>query len=346
MSGVLNVLWTIVKTVIVLGCLIFIHELGHFITAKLSGIKVNEFALGMGPKLYGKRFGDTLYAIRLFPIGGFVSMEGEDAASDDENSYMKKPRWKRAIVLAAGATMNIILGLILLCGLTCSSELIGTRIIAGFREGATSSSMLRQYDEIKRINGRRVIIDNDIVFELVRDDDGLVDFTVVRDGETVELKSVPFAMSESKDGTRAITLDFTVYGVEKTFWGVVKHSFEWTGSIIKTVWVSLIELVTGRYSISELSGPVGVATAVEQASSYGWDSLFLLIAYITINLGVFNLLPFPALDGGKLVLLVVELIRGKPLDPKYEGYINLAGLIVLFGLMIVVTISDVTKLFR
>ena len=346
MSGVLNVLWTIVKTIIVLGCLIFIHELGHFITAKLSGIKVNEFALGMGPKLFGKRFGDTLYAIRLFPIGGFVSMEGEDAESDDANSYMKKPKWKRAIVLAAGATMNIILGLILLCGLTCSSELIGTRIIAGFRDGATSSAQLRQYDEIKKINGRRVMIDNDIIFELVRDEDGLVDFTVVRDGETVELKDVPFAMSENKDGTRAITLDFTVYGVEKTFWGVVKHSFEWTGSIIKTVWVSLIELITGRYSISELSGPVGVATAVEQASSYGWDSLFLLIAYITINLGVLNLMPFPALDGGKLVLLVVELIRGKPLDQKYEGYINLAGLIVLLGLMIVVTVSDVTKLFR
>ena len=346
MSGVLNVLWTIVKTVIVLGGLIFIHELGHFITAKLSGIKVNEFALGMGPKLFGKKIGDTLYALRLFPIGGFVSMEGEDAESDDENSYMKKPKWKRAIVLAAGATMNIVLGLIILGGLTCASDLIGTRIVAGFREGATSSAVLQQHDEIKKINGHRVIIDNDIVFELVRDEDGLVDFTVVRDGETVELKDVPFAMSEGEDGTRSITLDFTVYGVEKTFGGVIKHSFEWTGSIIKTVWVSLVELVTGRYSISELSGPVGVATAVEQASSYGWDSLFLLIAYITINLGVFNLLPFPALDGGKLVLLVVELLRGKPLDPKYEGYINLAGFVILFGLMIVVTVSDVTRLFR
>jgi len=345
LDAVLNVVWTIVKTVLMLGVMIFFHELGHFITAKLSGIKVNEFALGMGPKIFGKKKGDTQYSLRLLPVGGFVAMEGEDAESDDENSYMKKPKWKRAIVLVAGATMNIILGLIILGGLTCSSELIGTRVIAGFKEGATSNAVLQQNDEIKKINGHRVGIDNDIVFELVRDEDGMVDFTVVHDGETIELKEVPFQMTTAEDGTRAITLDFSVYGEEKSFFGVVKHAFAWTGSVIKTVWVSLVELITGKYSISELSGPVGVATAVSQASSYGWDSLFLLVAYITINLGVFNLLPFPALDGGKLALLVVELIRGKPLDPKYEGYINLAGLAVLFGLMIVVTVSDVIKLF-
>ncbi len=345
MSGVLNVVWTIVKTIIVLGFLIFFHELGHFVTAKLCGIKVNEFSLGMGPKLFGKRKGDTLYALRLLPIGGFVAMEGEDGESDDENSYMSKPKWKRAIVLVAGASMNLLLGLLILGGLTCGEQLIGTRIVAGFRDGATSSAMLCQYDEIKKINGHRVAIDNDIVFELVRDDDGLVDITVKRDGETVELRQVPFVMTEGEDGKKAITLDFTVYGVEKTFFGVIGHAFAWTGSVIKTVWVSLIELITGRYSISELSGPVGVATAVGQASSYGWDSLFLLIAYITVNLGVFNLLPFPALDGGKLALLLVELIRGKPLPKKYEAYINLAGFVILFGLMIIVTVSDVIKLF-
>ena len=345
MSGVLNVVWTIVKTIIVLGFLIFFHELGHFVTAKLCGIKVNEFSLGMGPKLFGKRKGDTLYALRLLPIGGFVAMEGEDGESDDENSYMSKPKWKRAIVLVAGASMNLLLGLLILGGLTCGEQLIGTRIVAGFRDGATSCAMLCQYDEIKKINGHRVAIDNDIVFELVRDDDGLVDITVKRDGETVELRQVPFVMTEGEDGKKAITLDFTVYGVEKTFFGVIGHAFAWTGSVIKTVWVSLIELITGRYSISELSGPVGVATAVGQASSYGWDSLFLLIAYITVNLGVFNLLPFPALDGGKLALLLVELIRGKPLPKKYEAYINLAGFVILFGLMIIVTVSDVIKLF-
>jgi len=345
LDSVLNVLGTILKTVIMLGVLILAHEFGHFITAKLSGIKVNEFSLGMGPKIFGKKKGDTQYTLRAFPIGGFVAMEGEDEESDDENSYMKKPKWKRAIVLVAGATMNLVLGLIILGVLTCNSNLIGTKVIAGFKEGATSNAKLQQYDEIKKINGHRVAIDNDIIFELVRDEDGLVDFTVVRDGETVELKEVPFAMETAEDGTRSITLDFSVYGKEKNVFGVIGHAFKWTGSVIKTVWVSLIELVTGKYSISELSGPVGVATAVGQASSYGWDSLFMLVAYITINLGVFNLLPFPALDGGKLALLVVELIRGKPLDPKYEGYINLAGLALLFGLMIVVTVSDVIKLF-
>ena len=341
----MNVVWTIVKTIIVLGLLIFFHELGHFITAKLCGIRVNEFSLGMGPKLFGKKKGDTLYALRLLPIGGFVAMEGEDGESTDENSFMKKPKWKRALVIAAGAAMNLLIGLIILGALTCGEDLIGTRMIAGFRDGATSSSMLRQYDEIRKINGHRVGIDNDIVFELVRDEDGLVDFTVVREGETVELSQVPFVMAEDGEGNRSITLDFTVYGVEKTFFGVIGHAFAWTGSVIKTVWVSFIELITGHYSISELSGPVGVATAVSQASSYGWDSLFLLVAYITVNLGVFNLLPFPALDGGKLALLLVELIRGKPIPKKYEAYINLAGLAVLFGLMIIVTVSDVIKLF-
>lgn len=344
----MDTILTILKTVIILGVLIFIHEFGHFIVAKLGKIQVNEFSLGMGPRIIKFKKGETEYSLRAFPIGGFVSMEGENGeeeSAENPRAFTRRPKWIRGLTLIAGATMNIILGFVIILGLVCASDLIGTTKIAGFHKEATSNQILMQNDEILKINGMKIHIDNDIVFALVRDEDGLVDFTVRRNGEMVELKDVPFTMKENEDGTKSIYLDFQVYGVEKTFGGVIKQAIGWTVSIIRTVWVSLVELVTGQYAISDLSGPVGVASAVGQASSAGLDSLFLLVAFITLNLGVFNLLPFPALDGGRIVLLIIEAIRRKPLHPKYEGFINFAGLAVLLLFMLVVTFSDITKLF-
>ncbi|MBP0989782.1 MAG: site-2 protease family protein [Oscillospiraceae bacterium] len=344
----MTIILTIIKTVLILGALIFIHELGHFIVAKLGGVQVNEFALGMGPRIIKFEKNHTIYSLRIFPIGGFVAMEGEDGekeGDDNPRAFCRRPKWIRALILFAGAAMNVILGFAITVALVCSSELLGTTTIAKFYDDAVSSQQLMVNDEIIKINGTRTKIDDDILFALSMDDDGVVDFTVRRNGEIIDLKNVAFTMRDGDNGSKSMYLDFQVYGVEKTFFGVIKQSFYQTIAIVRTVWMSLMGLLGGKYSITDLSGPVGVGAAVQQASSFGWSSLFYLISFITINLGVFNLLPFPALDGGRLLFLLIEAIRGKPLNQKWEGIINFAGLAILMIFMLVVTCSDVLKLF-
>lgn len=344
----MNVIWTILETLLIVGILVFIHELGHFITARLNKVKVNEFALGMGPTLlkHQSKKSGIVYAWRLLPIGGFVSMEGEDEDSDDENAFNKKKVWQRLIIVAAGALMNIILGFIIVLVIVSTSAQLGSTTVAAFNEGATSSTKLQVNDQITAINGMHVSVDNDIIFGLLRDTDGAVDITVKRDGQKVVLESVPFVMDTAEDGTQLIQLDFKVYRSEKTVGNVLKQSVGRTTSIVKMVWLSLVDLVTGRFGFNQLSGPVGIGSAVGEATSQGWSSLGLLVAFITINLGVFNLLPLPALDGGRLIFLLIELVRGRPVNPKYEGYVHAAGLIFFFALMIFVTVNDIFRLIR
>ena len=344
----MNVIWTILETLLIVGILVFIHELGHFITARLNKVKVNEFALGMGPTLlkHQSKKSGIVYAWRLLPIGGFVSMEGEDEDSDDENAFNKKKVWQRLIIVAAGALMNIILGFIIVLVIVSTSAQLGSTTVAAFNEGATSSTKLQVNDQITAINGMHVSVDNDIIFGLLRDTDGAVDITVKRDGQKVVLESVPFVMDTAEDGTQLIQLDFKVYRSEKTVGNVLKQSVGRTTSIVKMVWLSLVDLVTGRFGFNQLSGPVGIGSAVGEATSQGWSSLGLLVAFITINLGVFNLLPLPALDGGRLIFLLIGLVRGRPVNPKYEGYVHAAGLIFFFALMIFVTVNDIFRLIR
>lgn len=342
----MNIVVTILLTVLMFGLLIFFHEFGHFITAKLSGVKVNEFALGMGPVLFRFQKGDTQYAIRLFPVGGFVSMEGEDEESDAEGSFSSINVWKKIWIVTAGAVMNLLLGFLVLIVLSCSQSAIGSATIALFDEQSTSASVLQVGDVIKKMNGSSVHIDNDIVFAMIRDSDGKIDMVVERDGQTVELPAVPFQTTTSEEGITTTVLDFKVLAKEKTVGSVLHQSFFMTGSIAKMVWSSLIDIVTGKFGLNQLSGPVGVATAVGQASTLGFRSLLLLIAFITVNLGVFNLLPLPALDGGRLLFLLIEAVRGKPVNPRYEGYVHAIGFLLLIGLMIFVIFNDIVKLFQ
>ena len=344
----MNVFWTILETLLIVSILVFIHELGHFLTARLNKVKINEFALGMGPTLlkHQSKKSGIVYAWRLLPIGGFVSMEGEDEDSEDENAFNKKKVWQRLIIVAAGALMNIILGFIIVLIIVATSAQLGSTTVAAFNDGATSNAKLQINDQITAINGMHVSVDNDIIFGLLRDTDGAVDITVKRDGEKVVLESVPFVMETAEDGTQLIQLDFKVYQSEKTVGNILKQSVGRTTSIVKMVWLSLVDLVTGRFGFNQLSGPVGIGSAVGEATSQGWSSLALLVAFITINLGVFNLLPLPALDGGRLIFLLIELVRGKPVNPKYEGYVHAAGLIFFFALMIFVTVNDIFRLIR
>ena len=336
----------IVLTVLLFGVLIFIHEFGHFITAKLSGVKVNEFALGMGPVIWKTRKKDTQYALRLLPIGGFVSMEGEDEESEEEGSFSKARVWNKIWIVTAGALMNLLLGFLLLVIVVSQQNAIGTTTVARFEDGASSSQMLQVDDKILKINGSAIHIDYDIIYTMMRDSDGAVDMVVLRDGQKLELTDVPFSTEEMEDGTVTTTLDFKVYGKEKTVGGVLRQAFFYTGTVAKLVWTSLIDIVTGKFGINQLSGPVGVASAVGEASSMGLTSFLMLAAFITINLGVFNLLPIPALDGGRLLFLLIEAVRGKPVNPKYEGYVHALGFVLPLGLMIVVTFNDIVRLFR
>ena len=336
--------WTILIAVVVFGALIFIHELGHFLAARWAGIRIHEFAIGMGPTLFSVTRGGIRYALRLLPIGGFLSMEGEDSDSQDEKAFCNKSVGKRILVVVAGALMNIVLGFILLLILTSRQELLGTRVISGFQEGATSQATgLQAGDEILKINGAGVYIDNDIVYQLLRDEDGVVDMTVRRDGETLTLKNVTFQTVEVS-GTTATVVDFSVYGTPKTVWGVIQNAAGQTVSVVRLVWSSLVDLLTGRFGLNQMSGPVGVTSAIGESASNGLTSLLTMVVYITINLGVFNLLPVPALDGGRLLFLLIEAVRRKPVNPKYEGYVHAAGFVLLMLLVVVITYNDILRL--
>ena len=341
----MNFIINTLASVFVFSVVIFIHEFGHFIVAKKSGIKVNEFSIGMGPRLFSVTKGETDYSLRALPIGGFVAMEGEDEESDAEGSFSKAPVANRIAVVVAGAIMNIILGFAVLVFLTSQEEYITSRTVYSFHEGAvTQQTGLQVDDEIIAVNGRRCYIANDIIYEFARTQNGTADFTVRRDGKITELKDVTFKTYTDEEGYKQMVIDFYVYPAEKTFFNVIRESAHWTISLARTIFLSLVDMVTGRVAMNQISGPVGIVTVISEAASVGLKPLLNILALITINLGVFNLVPFPALDGGRLVFLLIELFRGKPINPKYEIWVNAAGMVVLLGFMALVTFSDVTKL--
>lgn len=344
--------WPILFALLFFGVIIMIHECGHFTCAKLFKVKVNEFSLGMGPALFKRKKGDTLYAVRLFPIGGYVAMEGEDTASEDAHAFNKKPVWQKMIIVVAGALMNLILGFILMVLLlTTSTDLIGTNTIKEFYPDAVSSQYgLQAGDRFLEIDGHHVWSELDLSFLMSRNQDGVFDFVVERDGEKVTLNDVHFATQE-QDGVTLIQYDFIIIGEQPGFLNIVKNAFTQSASIVRMVWLSVFDLVTGRYGMSELAGPVGtvdiIADVTAQAVSSGsLTNLLTIMAFITINVGVANLLPLPALDGGRFLFLTVEAIRRKPINPKYEGYVHAAGLALLLLLMVFVTYNDIARIVR
>jgi regulator of sigma E protease len=339
-SAVIDILIAIV----VFGVLIFVHEFGHFMAAKACGIKVNEFAIGMGPKIFGFHRGETLFSLRALPIGGFCAMEGEDSESEDERSYTRSPRWQRAIVLVAGAFMNILIGFIIILILVCRQSALASTTVAQFSADATSSSQMKAGDRILSINGWRTNIGTDIQFSLMLSSGTTADITVERAGKSVALNDVQFPTIDDGRGGKVMEMDFYVYGEKNSVRGALYHAGCWTVAVVKLVWVSLAKLVTGSIPFKSLSGPVGVTAAMGQAASQGATILFYIAAMIAINLGVVNLLPLPALDGGKLFLLIIEAIRRKPLNPKYEGWVNFAGFALLMLLMVAVTFNDIAAL--
>lgn len=332
-------------SILVFSVVIVIHELGHFVVAKKSGIKVNEFSIGMGPRIAGVKKGETEYSIRALPIGGYVAMEGEDEESDSEGSFSKAPVTNRIAVVVAGAVMNLILGFAILLFMISRQDAITSRTVSVFHDNAmTQQTGLQIDDEIIAVNGRRCYIANDIIYEFARTQDGVVDLTVRRDGKITELEDVTFETYEDENGMQQLVLDFYVYPAQKTVVSVVKEAINWTVSYARMIFLSLIDMVTGHVAINQMSGPVGIVSVISEATSVGLEPVLNILALITINLGVFNLVPFPALDGGRLVFLIIEFLRGKPINPKYEIWVNTAGMIALLAFMAFVTFSDITKL--
>ena len=354
---------TILAALLVFSAVIAIHEFGHFTVAKLCGIQVNEFSIGMGPVLWKKTRKGTQYSLRALPVGGFVALEGEEspesqqaeAARDAQEQPIAEnagiplndaPIWQRALVMAAGAFMNFVLGFVVLIILVAAQDgAITSKTIYSVEEGALCGQTgLQAGDEILAVNGRRCFVANDILYELVRTEAYRADFTVKRDGQKVELPDVQFDTWQDDSGETHMSLGFVVYGIKKTPVSVLKEAWNSTLYYGRIVFTSLADLLRGRESINNLSGPVGIVTAIGQAASYGWQDLLELLALITINLGIFNLLPFPALDGGKVVFLIVEGVTGRAVPEKLQSVLTIAAFGLLFGLMIFATYNDIVRL--
>ena len=343
MSHIWQTVYPILIAILFFELIILAHEGGHFFAAKMMKIKVNEFSIGMGPKLFQFQKGDTKFTLRLILFGGYCAMEGEDSESDDKNSFANKKVIQRVFVVVAGAVMNLILGVLIILGMVCSQELVGTPVVADFDKDAVSNAYLEQNDRILAIDGMRIYTTTDITTGFSRSADGEVEFLIKRDGKT---KTVNAKFNTQKiDGKNYIDMDFYLYGVEKTVPNVLRETGRQFMSFCRMIFLSLHDLITGKYGLSDMSGPVGAVSVVSGAVKMSLTSTFRIMALLTINIGLFNLFPFPALDGWKLFILLYEGIFKKKLPQKFEWMINAVGLAVLLGLMCLVTFSDITKLF-
>ena len=445
---ILSGIGLIVIGILLFELIIFFHEGGHFITAKKSGVKVNEFALGMGPKLFSFTKGETTYSFRLFPIGGYCAMEGEDQDSDNPRAFNNAKIWKRMIIIIAGAVMNILLGFVLMFIIVVQQPTFASTTVDVFQPNSyTANSGLQTGDQIIKLNNYDIWNYRDFAFAMgtmkcvevdgdslniykedctneltslylsITDDTSLsedklisineqfqkncseinkvttkedadkaleqgykdlnklvgiteytipkieiketrqrfrTDVTVIRDGEQVELKDVDFFTTLNPETNKPeIRWDFFVKPIEKNFSTVITETCSQTVSVARMVWASLAGLVTGQFGFNEVSGPVGITNAITQVAAEGLEKSFLdavnniilVMVIITVNLGIFNMLPFPALDGGRFVLLLIEGIFRKPIPRKIEAAINGAGLAILFLFMILVTFKDIWQIF-
>ncbi len=342
---------TIIIAVLVFGFLILIHELGHYTFARIFKVTIKEFSIGMGPKLlwYDSKKTGLRYSLSMLPFGGYVAMAGEDEESDDPNSFDKKPAWQRFIITAAGATVNIVAGALAMILLTTMIPL-GSTTVHDFVDKeqskytvSSSESGLLAGDTILSVNGKRVKILDELSYEIMRQGNRPVDLTVLRDGTEVDLPGVVFPTEKQEEQTFGM-MDFRVNRSEKTFGSVMTYSFRKSCLIVRMCWESLFDLITGRYTLAAVSGPIGISSAIGDAARAGFSSLLYITVLISINLGVMNLLPIPALDGGRLIVILAEMITRKKMPAKLEGIINGIGLLLLLGLSVVIMIKDVIKL--
>ena len=340
-SEIWGAFWPYLTAVLLFLILIVIHEFGHFIAAKLLGVKVNEFAVGFGPRLFGFKGKETKYSFNLVPLGGYCAMEGEDEESGDSRAFCNKSAWRRFLIVIMGATFNLIFGLILVAIILAPQSAFVSTTIAEFSENAvTQQSGLKVDDKIIEIEGRKIFGVYDMNYAFTNVEDGKLDMVVLRDGKKVELKDVKFE-TEEEQGITYLKWDFKVYGIKKTVWNYIKETFNTTISYCLIIWRSLLDMLAGKYGISAISGPVGVTVAIADAAKQSLLNLLPMMALITVNLGIFNLLPVPALDGGRLVFILFEMIFRKKVPEKYEAVVHTVGFVVLIAFMVFVAAKDI-----
>ncbi|EHL14881.1 RIP metalloprotease RseP [Peptoanaerobacter stomatis] len=328
----------IILALLVFGIVVAIHELGHFAVAKLNGITVHEFAIGMGPAIFQKEYNGTKYSLRLVPMGGYVSMEGEDDESDDPNAFCKKTPLQRMAVVFAGPFMNFVLTIVVFIGLFSVSG-VPVNKVGGVVENSPASDInLKIDDEIVSINEVKITSWGEITKTLGKTS-GEVTIGVKRNGELSELKVMP----DEKSGRRTIGI-YPKY--EKHFVNAIPYAFNQTASMTAQMLDFVSKLFTGKVDFNYVSGPVGIVREMGNSTSSGFSTFFSYIAFISLNLGVMNLLPIPALDGFRILTAFCEFVTKKKLNKKMEYVVNFAGMIFLIGLMIIVTYKDVLNIFK
>ncbi len=329
---------TLVLAVLLFLLLIFPHELGHFIAARAVGIRVNEFAFGMGPAIWKKQGKETLYSVRLFPVGGFCAMEGEDEDTDDDRSFLKKPAWARIAVLLSGALMNVLICFLVVTILFTVYGHTTQNIVKVEPESPAYGAGIRAGDVITEVNGNRSEPWSNLI-SAVSGGQKEIKMSCRRDGQEKEFTLIP----EIKDGKYIVGIEVAVshspfsamrIGIKET-WGMAGEMFR-----------ALKSLFSGAVSVRELSGPVGIVSLVHETASTGAFSFFYLLAFISMNLAVVNLLPIPALDGGRILFILIRKVTKGAVSDHAEAIVNGIGLLFLLGLMVFVTWNDILRLIQ
>lgn len=338
----ISVLISVIKIIFLLGFLIVIHETGHFIVAKICKVKVNEFAIGFGPTLWKKQGKETKYAIRLIPLGGFVSMEGEEEHSEEERSFSNASIPKRIAIVLAGATVNIIFAVIVYFGLSTSSEnyvlaKIG-EIVPGY---AAEQAGLQANDEIIKIDGKKVRISSDVTRKIQNSQGNELELLIKRDGEYKNIVLRPTLLES--EGISAYFLGIIFKPESGNFSNRMYYAFWNTTDFIFSIADNVKQLFTGKVTADQMMGPVGISEVVVKTN--GIREFVYMLALVSMSLGVTNLLPFPPLDGGKIVFLLIEAIRKKPIKQETEAKIQLLGFAILITISFYITYNDILRIF-
>lgn len=347
----------IIVAILIFGILIAVHELGHFIMAKTCGVKVNEFSIGMGPAVFKKQKGETLYSMRLIPIGGYCAMEGEDEDSEDPRSFGSKNPIQKILILVAGSFTNFMTGLLIVVILFSSYSAFASNEIAGFADGfeLSGENGLMAGDKIISVDGERIHYADDFSVFMARANGENVTIVVNRGGKNVTLRDFPLQLREyTSDGVTSRRYGINFGLIEGNFFSRLQYSFYTAGNFVRDVRMGLGDLITGRAGIEDMAGPVGIVTVISDVAEQSDTvrtaimNVAYLCAFLAINLAVMNMLPIPALDGGRVFFVLINavytLITKKTIDPKYEGYIHTVGLILLLALMAVVMFNDIRRL--
>lgn len=351
---------SILLAVLLFSFLIFVHELGHFLAAKLSGVQVNEFSMFMGPALFKKKVGETLYAIRCIPIGGYCAMEGEDSDSENPRAFGKASWWKRLVILVAGSGMNLIAGFLILLLVFAPIQQYIMPVISQIEEGCAlaGENGLQVGDRFLEIDGEKIYVQGDFSMLLSLNPGDVHDLVIERNGEKIVLDDFLMEKREfdNGDGTKSLRYGFSFSIVDADIGTTLGYVWNTGIDVVRSVRLSLQMLLTGQAGLQDVSGPVGIVQQISDVAQSSEDTLsaFLNVmyfgAFIAINLAVMNLLPIPALDGGRVVCLLLttaaEAVTGKKIDPKYEGYLHGAGMIILLALMAVIMFKDIFVIFK